>query len=488
MKKLVSLLLAALMISALFAVPVGSADDVVKLTWVQGTDADAPKDAALVGEALNAISREKLGVEAEIVYMTNEQVNTSVMAAEVYDMYFTCDWYNDYATRAYGGVFADITDLVQTVTPDLYATMPEEVWDLAKIQGKLYAVPVKKDYCPEIFLMFDISLFVDKLGMEIPASMNVLDLEPFLQGFKSEYPDRYPLMFAKAGMNDGIFNYLYRQIGIGFPYSAAGTENATKIISVFEDEEMIARWTAMHDWFGKGYVNPDAATLDALGVPDKENYIKIGQGFYGADAIWSENYQYPIAISKISGPYLSTSGVQGSMNAFNAALEANPARLELALKYQELVNTNLQYRDTLRYGIEGTHFNYNEDSTVTKTDLGVSNYNPWAFSQGSYALSSVSSSKFASVPADPHMWDVVFAGYEDALVAADLGFAFDPTPVEMEIAQLIVINEKWRPQLATGTVDPAEALPAVLAEMEAAGLREVIAEAQAQLDAHLATK
>jgi len=34
----------------------------------------------------------------------------------------------------------------------------------------------------------------------------------------------------------------------------------------------------------------------------------------------------------------------------------------------------------------------------------------------------------------------------------------------------------------SGTVDPAEYVPKVIAEMEAAGLREVIAEAQRQFD------
>ncbi len=41
------------------------------------------------------------------------------------------------------------------------------------------------------------------------------------------------------------------------------------------------------------------------------------------------------------------------MNAINA----NSEHIDLALKYQELVNTNQEYRDILRYGIEGVHFN-----------------------------------------------------------------------------------------------------------------------------------
>lgn len=485
MKKLVTLLLAALMVLGVVAMP-ASAEDYVKLTWVQGTGADAPVDRDAVNEALNVISREKLGVEVDIMYMTSEQVMTSIQAGEVYDMYFTCDWYNDYVTQSYAGIFADITELVPTVTPDLYATMPEEVWELAKVGGALYAIPVKKDYCPENFFMFDKVLF-EELGMEIPAEMNFLDLEPYLAAQKEAYPDQYPFVRTKAsGGFDGIFNFVNRPSGIGFAYSLAGTEDGTKIVHIYEDAEMLERYAAIHDWYNKGYVNPDAATLDETSVDPKQHHIKTGQGFYGADVIWSTNNQYAIQISRFSGPYLSASGVRGSMNAFSVTLEDQPERLELALKYQELVNTDREYRDILRYGIEGTHFTYNEDGTVHRTQEGIDNYNAWAFSQGSYALSSVTESEFEGVKADPNMWDVVFEGYEDAIVAADRGFAFDPTPVEMQVAQLTVLMEKWNPRMMTGTINPETAIPEALAEMEAAGLRDVIAEAQRQLDEFLA--
>lgn len=488
MKKLVTLILALALVGALVIAPATADESYVKLTWVQGTGADAPNDVAEVNEALNVISREKLGVEVDILYMNGEQVLTSVQAGEVYDMYFTCDWYNNYVKQSFDGIFADITEKVKTVTPDLYATMPEVVWELAKVDGSIYAIPVKKDYCPEIFLMFD-KEFYESIGMEIPAQMEFADLEPYLAAYQEAHPDEYAFVRTEgSGGIDGVFNFLNRDALIGFAYSKAGTDEATTVISIFEDDELMNRYRAMREWYLKGYINPDAATLQETGVDPKQHYVKTGQGFYGADSIWSSSNQYAIAISKISGPYLSASGVRGSMNALSVTLEDDEERFDLALKYQELVNTDLQYRDTLRYGIEGKHFSYNEDGTVTRTQKAIDDYNPWAFSQGSYALSSVVASDFPAVPVDPNMWDVVFEGYENAIVAADYGFSFDPTPVEMQVAQLRVIQQKWYPQIVTGSIDIDEAIVSVLEEMEAAGLRDVIAEAQAQLDAHLASR
>jgi putative aldouronate transport system substrate-binding protein len=168
------------------------------------------------------------------------------------------------------------------------------------------------------------------------------------------------------------------------------------------------------------------------------------------------------------------------MNAINAATP----HVELALKYQELVNTNRQYRDILRYGVEGVHFNYLEDGTVMRTELGRTNYSPWPFSQGSYALSSVEAME--GVEVNPRMWEVIFAGYKDVVASNAIGFSFDITPVEVEIAAVQPIVDKYWAGLATGISDPAVEVPKMIAEMEAAGLRDVQAEAQKQFDAFLA--
>ena len=108
MKKLVSLLVALTMLMGLVSfTAVASADDYVKLTWVQG-NSPAPIDNAMVLEELNKITRERLGVEIEIVYMSSDEVGTSIASGEVYDMYFTCSWYNEFNKNVSDGIFANL--------------------------------------------------------------------------------------------------------------------------------------------------------------------------------------------------------------------------------------------------------------------------------------------------------------------------------------------------------------------------------------------
>ncbi|HCS75137.1 MAG TPA: hypothetical protein DIW17_14845 [Clostridiales bacterium] len=459
----------------------------VELIWLMGDPGQIPTDQAIVEEKLDEISVEKLNVKVKTIYYNDEKVKLALSTGEDWDMAFTCEWYNNFAVQAYAGYFADITDKVQALTPDLYATMPEIVWEGAKIDEKIMAIPVKKDYAAEIFWRLDKKLFVDTLGMEVEDNMTFFDVEEFLKAAKKAYDDgiaeakdaQYPLKLNKNGIGaaDSNFDMINRDAMLGIPYSAVGTADSDKIIVTVEHPDFYDRLVAVNKWYKAGYINPDAATTEEIFI---YSAVKNGQGFYGADAIWSSGDKYTQLISKFSGPYLSTASIRGSMNAINT----NSDNIDLALEYQQLVNTDKQYRDILRYGVEGEHFDYTDDGLVKRTEKGVNGYKPWPFSQGSYSLSSVEWAE--GVDVDPNMWEVVFKGYEDLVATNTIGFSFDIKSVEAQIAACKVIKDKYWIGLITGTIDPATEVPKMINELEAAGLRDIQAECQKQFDAFLA--
>lgn len=465
--------------------PVG---EPVELIWLMGDPGQVPADQAMVEEALDEISLPLLNVKVTSLYVDNDTIMLKISTGDEWDIAFTCEWYNSYGDQARKGYFADITEKLQTVTPELYATMNETVWEGAKVDDKIYGIPVKKDYATEYFFRFDKKLFVDELGMEIPTKMDFHDLEPYLKAAKEAFESgveaaadaEFPWIMAKSGLAmDRIYDMLSNPTGLGVPYGKVGTPEEDTVAWKYEDEEYLDRLRALHRWFKAGYINPDAAVLDEVGPYAA---VKNGQGFYGADAIWTAADGYVQQISLWDGPFLSTQTIRGAMNAINA----NSENIDLALKYQELVNTHLEYRDTLRYGIEGVHFNYNADGLVERTEEGVQKYGPWPFSQGSYALSTVEAAE--GVDVDPDMWNVIFEGYKDAVATKLIGFSFDMTPVETQVAACQTIKDKYDPRLNTGTGDPDVEVPKLMKEMEAAGLREVQAEIQKQVDEFLANK
>lgn len=463
--------------------------DPIELIWLMGDPGQVPADQDMVEEVLDGISVPLLNTKVTTLYVDNEAIQLMISTGEEWDMAFTCEWYNNYGDQTRKGYFADITEKLQSVTPELWATMDDVIWEGAKVDGKIYGIPVKKDYATEYFWRLDKELFVDELGMDVPTRMTFEDIEQYLEAAKKAWEDgldvaaeaEYPLTMAKGGIAmDRIFDMLQNNTGMGIPYAKVGTPDEDTVVWKYEDEDYVNRLKTMHSWFEKGYINPDAAVIDE--APSPYSAVKNGQGFYGADAIWTAADGYVQVISVWDGPYLSTQTIRGAMNAINA----NSDYIDESLKYQELVNTNVEYRDTLRYGVEGTHFNYNADGLVERTEEGQQKYGPWPFSQGSYSLSTVEAAE--GVDVDPNMWDVIFAGYEDAIATELIGFSFDPEAVETQIAACSGVVDKYNALLNTGSGNPDDELPKLISEMEAAGVRDVQEEVQRQVDEFLANK
>ena len=493
MKKLASLVLALMLVLSVCSFA-GAEDDVIKLTWAMGTGSTAPKDNAMVLEELNKISREKLGVEVDIQYFTNDQLQNSIQSGEVFDMYFTCSWYNNFNVAVSNKLFANIWPHLQEWTPDLYATMPENVWELAKSSdGGLYAIPVKKDYCPENFIVYPADKAAE-LGFEIPANIEAWDdLTDFLVAWKETLPENeYPVMVGgnPPGMETS-FDFIDRTVQIGVLF---GT---TEVVTVYEDPKVMERYHTMNKWYNLGLINPDAAQLTEDAIDDKHQHLNFVQAWDGYD--YSVGYGYNCEMTRYSGPFLSTDGVQGSMNAFSITLENDLERFEAAMKYQELVNTDKLYRDTLRYGVQGYHWNYvtEEQSAacaggVLRTQVGTDNYNPWAFSQGSYSLASIAVSQAqvdgtAKAPV-MNQWDLYFANCENAEVSAISGFTFDSSKWKANYAEITAIKDQYYKNYASGTINIDDVYDEMMEKMNAAGLQDIIEDAQAQLDAYLASK
>lgn len=187
--------------------------EAIELIWIMGDPGFVPTAQNMVEAYLNEISSVKIGVNMKTIYLNNDATRLYLAAGEEWDIAFTCEWFNNFLLQGYNGYFSDITEKIQRVTPKLYATMPEIVWEGAKIDGKIMAVPVKKDYAAELYYRFNKELFADSLGMPIPAEMDFYDIEPFLATGKKAIADHnpavkaeYPLMLTKEGFG-GLSGY-----------------------------------------------------------------------------------------------------------------------------------------------------------------------------------------------------------------------------------------------------------------------------------------
>ena len=77
---------------------------------------------------------------------------------------------------------------------------------------------------------------------------------------------------------------------------------------------------------------------------------------------------------------------------------------------------------------------------------------------------------------------------DDALISKSMGFVFDSTPVQAAVNRCKTITQKYHNALMSGYLDPDEALPRFLQELEEAGIQDVIDEKQSQLDIWLSSR
>ena len=78
--------------------------------------------------------------------------------------------------------------------------------------------------------------------------------------------------------------------------------------------------------------------------------------------------------------------------------------------------------------------------------------------------------------------------YPNAATSKFLGYTFDPTNVSTALTAVSAVIGQYAPALECGIVDPEEKIPEFLDALKAAGIDDVIAENQAQLDALLSKK
>ena len=495
MKKLMSAILALLMVLSVASFA-GAESEPIKLTWAMGTGDVAPIDNAMVLEELNKMSREAIGVECDIQYFTNDQIQLSIQSGEVYDIYYTCSWYNNFNQCVSQGLFANLDGKIEELAPDLYASMTEDVWALAhSADGGLYGIPVKKDYAIMNFITYPADIAAE-LGFEIPDSIGAWsELTDFLVAWKETLPENeYPVLVGgnPPGM-ESSFDFIDRTAMIGCVF---GT---TEVVSVFDDPAVMERYRTMADWYALGLVNPDAAQLTETSVDTTKERISFVQAWPGYDFSVSNGYNTEMTCYFWSQPqHRRRAGLhERALHHAGRRSGAHGSRPQIyrAGAYRQTV---LRHHALWRAGLslELCHRRA-ERSLRGRRAAHRSRHHqfcsPWGFSQPAYFFTSI---EVSQAQVDGTAKAPVLNQYElydeaietSANVSAISGFTWDSSAWTQNLAEINAIKEEYYTDFATGTIPIDDIFEEFMGKMNDAGLQDMIADAQAQLDAYLESK
>lgn len=400
-----------------------------------------------------------------------DRINVLLQSGEPMDLMFTCGWINSFTALAGRDALYPLDDLLAKYGQDIYKYVPAKYFEATRIGGKIRAVPDYQGY-PQIKGLDFRADLVDKYNFDYKSVKTPADLEAFFQTLRDKEPGVTPFL---PGIDSGILtlsetNGKYDGLPEGIWYDVA---NNNLVNSLDIADNLYAR---LHDWYKKGFIAKDAASRTVFGDEIKTgNYaVWINPSYMDDGAKSSKDYGFKV----YSIPYKTQSPITtGMVQVCLTAIPSTSKNPDRAMMLLNAVFADQELYNTLVYGVEGTHWNWNAEKTFVVPVDNSAYASPIGYQLGS---------AFRKYPNASETKEVL--QYQESLndsvpPSPILGFTFDTSSVKNECAQIDAIWAEVGPLLYTGTNDPATVIPQLKDRVSKAGFDKVMAECQKQLDA-----
>ncbi|KKO53989.1 ABC transporter substrate-binding protein [Paenibacillus sp. DMB20] len=491
--------------------PASSNEETVELTFymmnspVNEFDRVMKKANEIIGKEINA----KLNLILVDSSTYADKMNLMINSGDDWDLAFTASWGGiNFFENAAKGAYADLTDLLPKHAPETYSRIPKGLWEGVKVKDRIYGIvnyqqwgsakrngfAFRKDLVEETG--FDWKAVKGKPTIEALEMMG-----PFLGAALEKHPDMIGFETSSTYSlfaNDPLFWNMEAVGDMSIP-GWINLDNPDKVINQYETEEFAKFTEIMRDWYVKGYVRKDGATVKDT-TPDRKAGKFVAEKIYG----WPDSIDYPgnpdtsnMSMTKNAGngPAVSVSTTRtmipaGAASTAAIAINADSKHIEKALQLVELLNTNDDLYKLITLGEEGVDYKYDDNGKFTMIEGKYNfNFNEWQIGQSySPTFNRAPYDKNKDGETQKETQKFVYETDKTAEISPLTGFVFDPTPVKTQVANCSAVTTEIIPALSSGSVDPAKALPEFLKRLKTAGVDDIIAEKQAQYDAWKANK
>ena len=492
-KKWLSLLLALVLALSLAAVP-GCAegnDEFVELEWYCRLDPVKPGADDVMEVFNNYLMEQGLNCKVNAHFFVaadyTQKMNTMVSAGQEMDFLLLTSVF-PFAQNAQAGVLYPIEDLLPEYAPQTWEKLPHGLWDAVTVNGHIYGIPAYKDNSRIYNFVYNKTM-ADDLGIDLSeeavtwASYN--DLIPYLYQVKEARDAKYPedadipllahQVYMEAYYPSDVINGLAVANIPGID-AFAGKASGSEVFNIYETDEYRA-WAKTHrQLVVDGLVTDDPDNFDPDNVLRDSGKLF---GMWNTGLVNVDPHQYgdafEVAMNNSTNIAMYNTTIQASVQGVSATSQ-HPER---ALQVLELINNDHFAATTLRFGIEGVHYNHTEDGRVTfegATKGSDDWYNWYGWQFGSTFV--------IDLPVDQpeNLWDLIRASNEVANQESNLGFCFNTENVTNEIAACTSVISEYDTVIGKGLVDDVDALvDEFIAKLQASGSQRIVDEAQAQL-------
>lgn len=468
---LVLTLVLALMLSTIGCSPLKRNNDAnneksSNLTWY--VLSKKQPDESVVFEKLNEKIKEKLNVTVKFEVLDtsayNDKMNLVIASGEPWDICFTSNWINKFYPNTSKGAYLPLDELLVKSAANLKKSLPDYVWNPVKVNGKIYAVPNFQVMFRQNTLMVQKDL-ANKYNLNPQSIKKIQDFEPFLEKIKKNEPDLFPFQ------NYSPDGYYYEYVQPTKVVIKVGAQDY-KAYNWYETKEYKEFIELKRDWFKKGYIRQDAATVTNDSVDARGGKYAVIYGNYkpgGLEELSAAHGREYIEIP-MSEPYMTADAGNTSLNAINM----NSKNPEKAIKLLELMNTDKEMYNLMCFGIEGVHYDKISDNRIKVKEN--SKYWPnmsWAFGNQFNA--------YLTEAQQPGIWEETIRLNETAKKSVLTGFIFNTEPVKNELSQMATVIKEYG-VLNVGVVDIEPLYSEFLAKYKKVGADKVLSEVQRQID------
>lgn len=349
---------------------------------------------------------------------------------------------------------------------------------------------MRADICDELGLTEKYNLDAPNSDTYTGTSIRWDEAEEIFAAVKEAHPEMYPLYLYNSSQYNRFteFDNMVDFFGV---LDLMEDRDSTTIVNMFETEQYKEYVTMIADWYDKGYIYPDAAT-DTQGTA---TMMKAGNTFSYATAIKpgflaeanSANgcKCYVLYINPTDDGYLTTTNI----SFFDTGIAYNSLDPEMAFKFISVMYSDPTFYNLWQYGIEGVNYQLLDDGTAFFVDgedgMNYKYHQNTGWCLGNQFMSYV----WNDGTKDADYWELLKHHNDWAFYPKSYGFMWDSSDYSTEITALTNAYETYRATLETGSEGAANVestLEALNNALYAAGLEDVMAAKQEQLDEWLA--
>lgn len=460
-----------------------------QITYAYATFNNIPteEDLGEVQEAVNKITREKIGVEVTLMPISiADYVNKTSLALQGGEKIDVFQSLGNFNSNVASDMCYDLTDLIDKDAPEAKSIVGDSFLNACKVNGKLYGIPTYKPYAltPMFIYRKDIA---DELGIDMTKVNSVNDVTEVLKTVKAAHPEMTPLSPVQSGtiglnmcmgdidwLSDDMFN----------PIGVLMNDDMT-VTDLYGTDAFKGICTLARSWYNDGLVMKDAATTTSMAAESMAsgNYFGYIASYSYPEADTAASLQaqcggFTLGAKILNNAYLST----GDINAVSWLIASTTKVPDAALKFLNLTYSDEDIINLLIYGIEGRDYVKNSDGTVAYPDGQDASTVPYTAQLSCGTLGNF----FKMYPltgTDPASLQWEEQQNKDAKTSVAMGFTFDSSALNTQYTAVKNVLSQYLPGLICGSVDPETEIPKFEQALKDAGYEDILQAKQEQLDA-----